>query len=84
MTGSKGIADVLRGLIDGMPVFAWLLVVGAGVAGMAMAGYALVRVYQANASGDGTAGTWVVAAIIGSAMTCVTVLIGQLSFYFAE
>ena len=84
MTGSKGIADVLRGLIDGMPVFAWLLVVGAGVAGMAMAGYALVRVYQANASGDGTAGTWVVAAINGSAMTCVTVLIGQLSFYFAE
>ena len=84
MTGSKGIADVLRGLIDGMPVFAWLLVVGAGVAGMAMAGYALVRVYQANASGDGTAGTWVVAAIIGSAMTCVTLLIGQISFYFAD
>ncbi|AWI92054.1 hypothetical protein C0214_27745 (plasmid) [Methylobacterium sp. DM1] len=84
MTGSKGIADVLRGLIDGMPVFAWLLVVGAAVAGMVLTGYALIRVYQANTSGDGTAGTWVVAAVIGSAMTCVTVLIGQLSFYFAD
>ncbi|SFG78337.1 hypothetical protein [Methylobacterium gossipiicola] len=84
MTGSKGIADVLRGLIDSIPALAWLLVVGAGVAGIGMAGYAMVRVYQANASGDGTAGNWVVAVIIGSAMTCVTLLIGQISFYFAD
>ncbi|NGM38052.1 MULTISPECIES: hypothetical protein [Methylobacterium] len=84
MTGSKGIADVLRGLIDTMPVLAWLLIVLAAVAGTFLAGYALVRVYQANASGDGTAGNWIVAAIIGSAMTCGTILIAQLSYYFAE
>ncbi|GAA0241596.1 hypothetical protein LNAOJCKE_4912 [Methylorubrum aminovorans] len=84
MSGSKGIADVLRGLIDGMPALAWLLVVGAAVAGVVLTGYALTRVYQANTSGDGTAGNWIVAAVIGSAMTCVTILIGQLSFYFAD
>ncbi|WP_430912222.1 hypothetical protein [Methylobacterium sp. sgz302541] len=84
MTGSKGIADVLRGLIDTMPVLAWLLVVLAAVMGIFLAGYAMVRVYQANASGDGTAGNWIVAAIIGSAMTCGTILIAQFSYYFAD
>ncbi len=84
MTGSKGLADVLRGLIETVPVLAWLVVVLAAVAGIFLAGYALVRFYQANASGDGTAGNWLVAAIIGSAMTCGTVLIAQLSFYFAD
>ncbi|MDP4025770.1 hypothetical protein Q8W71_24365 [Methylobacterium sp. NEAU 140] len=84
MTGSKGIADVLRGLIADAPAFAWLIVVLAAVMGIFLTGYALTRVYQANAAGDGTAGSWVIAAIIGSAMTCVTIVIAQLSFYFAE
>ncbi|MCJ2029483.1 hypothetical protein MKK50_08730 [Methylobacterium sp. J-043] len=83
MNGSRGIADVLRGLIALMPVLAWLVVVLAAVAGIFLAGYALVRVYQANASGDGTAGNWLIAAILGSAMTCVTLLIAQFSLYFA-
>ncbi|WP_066922502.1 hypothetical protein [Methylobacterium sp. CCH5-D2] len=84
MNGSKGVSDVLRGLIDTVPVLAWLLVVLAAVAGIFLTGYALVRVYQANTSGDGTAGNWVVAAVIGSAMTCATVVIAKLSFYFAD
>ena len=84
MTGSKGIADVLRGLIELMPVLAWLVVVLAAVAGIFLAGYALVRVYQANTAGDGTAGNWVIAAILGSAMTCITVVIAKFSFYFAD
>ena len=84
MGGSKGLADVLRGLIETVPVLAWLVVVLAAVAGIFLAGYALVRFYQANASGDGTGGNWLAAAIIGSAMTCVAVVIAQISFYFAE
>ncbi|MCF4130129.1 hypothetical protein [Methylobacterium sp. SyP6R] len=84
MNGSKGLADVLRGLIDTVPVLAWLVVVLTAVAGVFLAGYAMVRFYQANAAGDGMAGNWLAAAIVGSTMTCVTVLIAQLSFYFAD
>lgn len=84
MGGSRGIADVLRGLIELVPILAWLVVVLSAVAGIFLTGYALVRVYQANTSGDGTAGNWIIAGIIGSAMTCVTVVIAQISFYFAD
>ncbi|BCM87635.1 hypothetical protein [Methylobacterium indicum] len=84
MTSSKGLADVLRGLIETVPVLAWLVVVLTAVAGIGLAGYALVRVYQANTSGDGSAGNWMVAGVIGCAMTISTVLIAQLSFYFAD
>lgn len=82
--GSKGLADVLRGLIDLVPVLAWLVVVLTAIAGIFLAGYALVRVYQANTSADGSAGNWLVAGVIGCAMTISTVLIAQFSFYFAE
>ncbi|SEP49184.1 hypothetical protein SAMN04487843_12959 [Methylobacterium sp. ap11] len=84
MGGSKGLADVLRGLIELVPILAWLVVVLAAVTGIFLAGYAMVRVYQANTSGDGTAGNWIVAAIIGSAMTVSTVVIAHFSFYFAD
>lgn len=84
MGRSKGIADVLRGLIELMPVLAWLLIILAAVTGIFLSGYALVRVYQANTLADGTAGNWIVAAIIASAMTSVTVVIAQLSFYFTD
>ena len=84
MTGSKGLADVLHGLIELVPVLAWLVVVLGAVAGIALAGYALVRLHQANTSGDGSAGNWIAACVIGCAMTISTVLIAQLSFYFAD
>lgn len=84
MGGSKGVADVLRGLIDLVPTLAWLVVVLSAVAGIALAGYAMVRIYKANDSGDGTAGNWIVAGVIGCAMTIPTILIAQFSFYFAE
>lgn len=84
MSGAKGIADVLRGLIDGAPMLGWLIVVLAAVMGIFLAGYALMRLYQANTARDGTALNWVVAAVIGSVMTCVTILIAQFSFYFAD
>lgn len=84
MNGSKGLADVLRGLIETVPVLAWLVVVLAAVAGIFLTGYALVRLHQANTSGDGTAVNWIAAGVIGSAMTCVAVVIAQISFYFAD
>ncbi len=84
MGPTKGLADVLRGLIDLVPVLAWLVVVLTAVAGIALTGYALVRVYQANTSGDGTAGNWIVASVIGCAMTIPTIIIANFSFYFAE
>ncbi len=60
MNGSRGLADVLRGLIETVPVLAWLVVVLAAVAGIFLAGYAMVRFYHTNAAGDGTAaiGSW--------------------------
>ena len=84
MGGSKGLADVLRGLIDLVPVLAWLVVVITAVAGIFLTGYAMLRIYQANNSGNGTAGNWIVAGVIGCAMTIPTIIIAQFSFYFAE
>ncbi len=84
MGGSKGLADVLRGLIELVPILAWLVVVLAAVAGIVLAGYAMVRVYQANTSGEGNAGNWIVAAIIASSMTIATIVIANISFYFAD
>lgn len=82
MSGTKGIADVLRGLIADVPAVAWLLVVLTAVLGIFLAGYAMVRLYQANQAGDGTAMNWFIAFLIGSAMTCSTIVIAKLSFYF--
>lgn len=84
MGGSQGIADVLRGLIDVVPTLAWLLVVVTSVLGIFLTGYAMLRVYQANNSGDGSALNWIVAGMIGSTMTISTVVVAQLSFYFAD
>lgn len=83
MGPNKGLAEVVRGLIQVMPTLAWLLVVLAAVLGIFLTGYAMLRVYQANNAGDGSALNWIVASIIGSAMTISTVVIAQLSFYFA-
>ena len=83
MHGGKGIADVLRGLITDVPEAAWLIVVLTAAFGMFLAGYAMVRLYQANQTGDGTAANWFIATIIGSALTCSTVIIAQFSFYYS-
>lgn len=83
MGGSQGIADVLRGLIEVVPSLAWLLVVLTAVLGIFLTGYAMLRVYQANNSGDGSALNWIVAGVIGSTMTVSTIVVAQLSFYFA-
>ncbi|KMO13252.1 hypothetical protein [Methylobacterium indicum] len=84
MGGSKGLADVLRGLIELVPILAWLVAVLAAVAGIALAGYAMIQVYKATTSGEGSAGNWIVAAVIGSSMTIATVVIANISFYFAD
>ncbi len=84
MNGGKGLADVLSGLIAGMPDIAWLIVVLTAAFGMFLAGYAMLRLYQANQSADGSALNWVFAMIIGSALTCGTVIIGNFSLYFAD
>ena len=84
MTGNQGLADVLRGLIEGVPALAYLIVVLSALIGIFLTGYGLVRLYQTNASGEGSALNWIVATIIGSSMTVSTVVIAQLSFYFAN
>ncbi len=84
MGPNKGLAEVFRGLIDVVPTLAWLLVVVTAVLGIFLTGYAMLRVYQANNSGNGSALNWIVAGVIGSTMTISTVVVAQLSFYFAD
>lgn len=84
MNGGKGIADVLRGLIADMPALVYLVAVLSAVMGVFLAGYALVRLYQTNADGDGAAPNWFVAFLFGSAMTVGSIVIAKLSFYFAD
>jgi hypothetical protein len=84
MTGSQGLADVLRGLIEAVPIFAYLIVVLTAVMGIFLAGYGMVRIYQTSTSGEGSAGSWIIATIIGSSMTVSTIVIAQLSYYFAS
>ncbi len=82
MNNGQGVADVLNGLIRMMPDLAWLIVVLTAAFGMFLTGYAMMRLYRANDSADGTGVNWVVAAVIGSTLTCCTVVIGSLSFHY--
>ncbi|MGN7126802.1 hypothetical protein [Methylorubrum thiocyanatum] len=84
MGGGKGIADVLNGLIADMPALVYLVAVLSAVMGVFLAGYALMRLYQANAAADGTGLNWFTAFLLGSAMTVGSIVIAKFSFYFAD
>ncbi|MGN8096829.1 hypothetical protein [Methylobacterium sp. 22177] len=80
----KGLADILRGLIAAAESYAVLAIVVATVLGMFLAGYALVRLHRANQAEDGTALGWMIALIVASSMTCLGVVLGSVSFLFAD
>lgn len=82
MNTGKGVADVLNGLIGMMPDLAWLIIVLTAAFGMFLTGYAMLRLYQANDAADGTGMNWVVAGVIGSALTCCTIVIGSFSYHY--
>ncbi len=83
MNKTDNVQTVLQGLIDYVPTLATLIVVLAAITGIAMAGHAMVRMYEATAKGEGFSGQWVLALVIGSLMTMSAVVIAGISFFFS-
>ena len=83
MNKTDNVQTVLQGLIDYVPTLATIIVVLAAIVGIAMAGHALVRMYEATTKGEGFSYRWVLALVVGSLMTMMAVVIAGISFFFS-
>ncbi|MFG1187820.1 MULTISPECIES: hypothetical protein [Xanthobacter] len=79
MGTSATLPSILQGLIDDMPNLLTMLVVMLAAVGLAMAAFALFKIYQAIQNGDGAPGGWLVAFACGAGLTIVAVIAGQAS-----
>jgi len=77
------VQDILKGLIDLIPILGWGIAVLACVAGIWMAGIAGFRMYEASLTGESQL-KWIFGFIIGSLMTITPIIIAVISFIFTE
>lgn len=79
---TQTIPGILSELIGGMPGVVTAMAAMFGAIGLAMAAFAMMKVYQAVQEGDDPPFGWVVALIIGAALTITAVITGKSSLLF--